>query len=245
MEEFNLLIVDDELNTQETLKDIFEAGEYNVFTASSGSKAIEMAKEKYFNIILMDVKMPGMSGVEAFRKIKKVSAASEVIMMTGYSVDELLEEAKREGAYAVIYKPINIPKLNILIEGILKRLSILIVDDSEDDRTTLNDILNNKGYRISEAEDGYKGLELIQHSKFDIILLDVMMPGIDGIKTLEWIKEISPGTGVIVMSAHNNDILMGRAINKGAIAYLRKPVDIDRLLKLIEDYKETKIIKES
>ena len=184
--------------------------------------------------------MPGMNGVEAFKEIKKVSAASEVIMMTGYSVDDLLDEAVREGAYAVIYKPINIPKLNMLIEGILKRLSILIIDDNEDDRTTLNDILNNKGFRVSEAEDGYKGLELIQHSRFDIILLDVMMPGMDGIKTLEWIKEISPDTGVIIISAHSNETLMGRAINKGAIAYLNKPIEVDRLLKLIEDYKKPK-----
>ena len=239
MEKINLLIVDDETNIRETLKDIFESHDgYNVYTASSGKEAIELVKERFCNIILMDVKMPGMNGVEAFREIKKLSPASEVIMMTGYSVDKLLEEALANGAYAVIYKPINIPKLNMIIEGVLKRMSILLVDDSADDRATISDILLNKGYRINEAENGYRGLELIQYSKYDLILLDVMMPGMDGIKTLEWIKEINPATAVIVLSAHNEEELIGKAIKKGALAYLTKPVDIEKLLKIISDYRD-------
>lgn len=237
MENINLLIVDDEINILETLKDIFEAHGYYVYTASSGKEAIEQVKERFYSIVIMDVKMPGMNGVEAFKEIKKLSPASEVIMMTGYSVDKLLEEALANGAYAVIYKPINIPKLNMIIEGVLKRISILLVDDSADDRATISDILLNKGYRINEAEDGYRGLELIQYSKYDLILLDVMMPGMDGIKTLEWIKEINPATAVIVISAHNEEELIGKAIKKGALAYLTKPVDIEKLLKIISDYR--------
>jgi len=241
MNKLNLLIVDDEINTQETLRDIFEAqGGFSVFTADNGKKAVELARERFFNIILMDVKMPGMNGVEAFKKIKKISVSTEVIMMTGYSVDDLLQEAVREGVYAVMYKPINIPKLNMVIEGIVKRLSVLIVDDSEDDRATLGDILISKGYRVSEAENGYRGLEVMQFSRFDIILLDVMMPGMDGIKTLEWIKEINPETGVIIVSGNNDDELVGKAIKMGALAYLPKPVDMNKMLEIIEDYRESR-----
>ena len=68
----------------------------------------------------MDVKLPGMNGVTAYKEIKKIRSEAAVIMMTAYSVEDLIKEAVSEGAYAVIYKPVRIEKVLALIEGVGK-----------------------------------------------------------------------------------------------------------------------------
>jgi CheY-like chemotaxis protein len=141
----NVLIVDDEVETLRTLDDIFEDRGYIVTLAEDGYKAIEFAKKKFFDIILMDVKMPGINGLETFREIKKNCPSAIVVMMTGYSVEELLRQAIEEGAYAVIYKPFDVRKLFQTIEGALRKPLIMVVDDLVEDRETLKDILINKG----------------------------------------------------------------------------------------------------
>ncbi|MFB0528256.1 MAG: response regulator [bacterium] len=236
----NLLIVDDEVETLRTLDDIFEDRGYVVTLAEDGYKAIEFAKKKFFDIILMDVKMPGINGLETFREIKKICPSAVVIMMTGYSVEELLRQAIEEGAYAVIYKPFDMRKLFKTIEGALGKTLIMVVDDLVEDRETLKDILINKGYRVVTASDGYEALNMVPKANFDIILLDVKMPRMDGIKTLEWIKEMNPETGVIMMSAYSMDEFVGRALREGALAFLYKPFDMKKLFRLIEEYQEEK-----
>ncbi len=234
----NLLIVDDEVETLRTLDDIFEDRGYIVTLAEDGYKAIEFAKKKFFDIILMDVKMPGINGLETFREIKNICPSAVVIMMTGHSVEELLRQAIEEGAYAVIYKPFDVRKLFQTIEGALRRPLIMVVDDLVEDRETMKDILVDKGYRVVTASDGYEALSMVPKANFDIILLDVKMPRMDGIKTLEWIKEMNPETGVIMMSAYSMDEFVGKALREGALAFLYKPFDMKKLFRIIDEYRQ-------
>ncbi|MCJ7646360.1 response regulator, partial [bacterium] len=161
-----------------------------------------------------------------------------VVMMTGYSVEELLRQAIEEGAYAVIYKPFDVRKLFQTIEGALRKPLIMVVDDLVEDRETLKDILINKGYRVVTAGDGYEALNMVPKANFDIILLDVKMPRMDGIKTLEWIKEMNPETGVIMMSAYSMDEFVGKALREGALAFLYKPFDMKKLFRIIDEYRQ-------
>ena len=94
--------------------------EYNVDLASDGYEAIERAKEKFFTIVFLDIKMPGINGVETFKEIKKISPKSVVIMITGYAGEELMKEAMREGAYALLYKPFHTDMIFDIIEKILE-----------------------------------------------------------------------------------------------------------------------------
>ena len=89
----NILIVDDEKNMRITLSDILEEEGYKTSTAADGIEALEKCKESAYDVILMDVRMPGIDGVETFRKIRKLQQGVRVIMMSAYSVDELKQEA--------------------------------------------------------------------------------------------------------------------------------------------------------
>ncbi len=90
MEKTNILIVDDNVGLAETLSFILEIKGYGTGIAKDGNEAVEKVKNKFFNIIFMDIKMPLMNGVEAFKEIKKISPSSIVFMMTAYGVEELI-----------------------------------------------------------------------------------------------------------------------------------------------------------
>ena len=112
----SVLIVDDNESLCETLSFILNRKGYATATASDGSDAVKQTEETPFDVTLMDIRMPGMNGVEAFKKIKRLRPKAAVVMMTGYSVEELVKEALEEGAFGIIYKPMDIDRVISLIE---------------------------------------------------------------------------------------------------------------------------------
>ena len=82
-----------------------------------------------------------------------------------------------------------------------KKKKILIVDDEISIRDTLHGVLEDRGYRVSVAENGYTAIQMAKSTHFDIMFVDVVMPGIDGFQTLEKIKEIDPKTKIIIMES--------------------------------------------
>jgi len=115
-ERLAILVVDDDPGMIETLGDILEMRGYRVAAASDGSQAIDLAGEKSFDLTLMDIKMPGINGVETLKELKKIAPAMKFIMMTAYAYEHLIQEALAEGALAVLRKPLDINELLNLIE---------------------------------------------------------------------------------------------------------------------------------
>jgi two-component system response regulator HydG len=122
MEKTNILVVDDLRNIRLTLSGIFEDRGYNVVTAEDGYQAIEAIKEMHFDVILMDIKMPGINGVDTYREVKKIDPKAVVIMMTAYSLEDLVKRAVSEGVYTCIYKPFEIDKVIVLVEDAIKEV---------------------------------------------------------------------------------------------------------------------------
>ena len=116
--ETNVLIVDDDRGIRFTLEGIIDDEGYVVRGAEDGYQAIELCKEITFQWVFMDIRMPGLNGVETYLEIKKISPNSRVVMMTGFSVEELVNQALEEGVFAVLYKPLPVEQvLNILKSG--------------------------------------------------------------------------------------------------------------------------------
>lgn len=116
MPQCSVLIVDDDAGMVETLADILRAKTYQVDTAQSGEAAVSKARRKRFNKVLLDIRMPGMNGVETLRAIKAIDPRTKVIMMTAYTQNELVGEAKRNHALAVLPKPVDIDRLLALLK---------------------------------------------------------------------------------------------------------------------------------
>jgi DNA-binding NtrC family response regulator len=112
----SVLIVDDNSSFCRSMSLVLKAKGYAVSMVSGGLEALEKVKEASFDMIFMDVKMPDMDGVEAYRRIKQVRPGAVVAMMTGYAVEDLVEQAVREGARDVLYKPLDIDRVTALID---------------------------------------------------------------------------------------------------------------------------------
>lgn len=107
---------------------------------------------------------------------------------------------------------------------------ILIVDDDRSIRKTLRDILEFEKYDIDEAVDGLECIVKIKQTTYDVIILDVKMPRMDGMEAIEKIQNISPDTPVVMISGHGNIDTAVEAVKKGAFDFIQKPPDLNRLL---------------
>ncbi len=119
MKKTNILIVDDNIGLAEALALIFDKKGFGTATAKDGNEAVKKVKNKFFNIIIIDIKLPFLNGVEVYKKIKKINSRSKVFMITAYEVKELIQEALDEGACGILYKPMDIENMLALIEKAL------------------------------------------------------------------------------------------------------------------------------
>lgn len=104
-----------------------------------------------------------------------------------------------------------------------KQKYILVVDDEANVRAVFSDVLKREGYRVRSVEDGYKAIIAVEEENFDLILVDLGMPQMNGIQTLENIKKKKPGLPVIIHTEYGSITTAVEAMKKGAIDYLNKP----------------------
>ena len=112
------LVVDDEKVIRDFLIKFLKMYDIEARCAKDGDGAIELARTEKFDVIFLDVRMPKMDGLEALRKLKRLNPEARYVMMTGYAVDDLLEEAKKEGIAASIKKPFEIDEITREINNI-------------------------------------------------------------------------------------------------------------------------------
>ena len=235
----SILIVDDNINLAKTMTFILKRKGYGVTTAKDGLEAIVDVKEKHFDIILMDIKMPIMNGVETYKEIKKIDNQVVVIMMTAYSVDEQIQEALKEGVYGILYKPLDIKKTLSIIDELNEKEHggfILLVDDDLGFCITLKNILAKRSYTVGVAHTGEESITMIKEKSYDIILIDMKLPTINGLETYLRIKKINPKVVVIIITGFRQEMssLVKEAIQENVYTCLYKPLDLEILLELID-----------
>ncbi len=121
---------------------------------------------------------------------------------------------------------------------------VLIVDDEREILTSLEDVLHDEGYRVERAESGETALQLVRTETPDVVLVDVWMPGIDGIKTLQAVKESNADIEVVLMSGHGNIETAVAATKLGAFNFIEKPLSIDTVLRIVGSAVQARRAKE-
>ena len=107
---------------------------------------------------------------------------------------------------------------------------ILVVDDEKSIRSTLKDILELEKYKVDQAGDGFECLVKVKQNNYDIIILDIKMPKMDGMEAIDRLSELSPDTPIIMISGHGTIDTAVEAVKKGAFDFIQKPMDLNRLL---------------
>jgi two-component system nitrogen regulation response regulator NtrX len=121
------------------------------------------------------------------------------------------------------------------LEKRLPKERILIVDDEKNIVSSLTGILSDEGYEVSMTDDGVEALEIIQKDPPDLVLLDIWLPGMDGIEVLKTLKTYNPGVKVLIMSGHGTIDTAVKATKLGAQDFIEKPFSLDRITESVEN----------
>lgn len=132
--------------------------------------------------------------------------------------------------------------MNALEERRVSTCTILLVDDEAEFIETLGKRLTRRGLTVLLANSGQEALDLIAVNDIDVVVLDVKMPGMDGIEALQKIKALKPDLEVLMLTAHANVEVAMRGMELGAFDYLMKPVELDDLLYKIQDANKKKCL---
>src|SRR6266540_2644620 len=120
---------------------------------------------------------------------------------------------------------------------------ILVVDDEPGIRETLGGILEDEGYRVTPAADGENGLELLRDQHFDVLLLDIWLPGMDGLAVLEKVKALEDRPEVVMISGHGTVETAVRATKLGAYDFLEKPLSLEKTLIVVKNAAEARRLR--
>lgn len=226
-----ILIVDDEGSLLLTLVANLELEGFEVVGAQDPSSALQLVGEEHFDLVLTDIRMPGMTGVELFRAIRHIRPDMPVILMTAFAAESLIEEAIQEGVFAVLPKPFDIEHVIFALSRALSRPMVLLVD-SPDEAMPVADALKKVGLATCVASNHQTTVRIAREAPADVVLIDVQTQD-DGPALVESILKIDPSIAVIATSASAMPELFRKVAALGAFACLLKPLEPEKLLRLI------------
>ncbi len=252
-----ILVIEDESAIRRVLVKILteESDTYQVVEAENGEIGIEIFEKQDFDLVLCDIKMPKMGGVEVLERAKRSKPLIPFIMLSGHGNLDTAVKTMRLGAYDYISKP---PDLNRFLSSITEALEdkftfkeqqntvhqtenskvkVLLIEDEVATRRVLVNLLRKENdiYEVSEAEDGLKGIEIFERQDFDLVLCDIKMPKMNGLEVLERAKKIKPQVPFIMVSGHGDLDVAVNTMRLGAYDYISKPPDLNRLFNTIKN----------
>jgi DNA-binding NtrC family response regulator len=230
-----ILIVDDEVDTCENLRDIFSDFGYQVDIAHHGEEALRLVKNNHYDVALLDLRMPGMDGLELYRRIRVLSSGTVAIVVTAYASSETAASIKGAGAWQILPKPVDFDLLFKLVSTALGQPLLLIVDDDRALCDSLWDVLREHEYRVCLSHDAPDALEKLKTRQFQVAIVDLKLPQGSGIDVLEKARAMSPATRSVLITGHRDEMeeLVHQALQDGADAIAYKPFDMQKLLTTI------------
>ncbi|MBN1188536.1 MAG: response regulator [Dehalococcoidales bacterium] len=230
-----ILVVDDNKDLLNTFALILKRKGHIVDTAEDGMQALDKFQAGRFDVVLMDVIMPHMNGIETLHKMHEINPGIKVILMTAYCEEDQMQKVLNEGAYGALYKPVNIAKLMELIGEVTKDPCIMVVDDDDDFRFSLARLLELQEYKVVTAVNGEDAVRIAGGQTIDVALVDVKMSVMDGLTTSIKLKEINPDIIIIMMTGYRDEVkeIVREATEKGVLKCLYKPFDASVLTELV------------
>jgi CheY-like chemotaxis protein len=238
----SLLIVDDEPDICANLSDIFSDLGYHVDTASDGLAALEQLKSRQYDVALIDLRMPGMNGLELCRRIRAMRCSTVPIIVTAFASTTAAAQALREGAWQILGKPVNPALLLQLVEQAIDQPLIMVIDDDPDLCDNLRDLLREQGFRVASAQSAEEAAQQVRVIRPQVVLIDLKFPQGDGYAVFRLVREAVPCSRTILITGHRHEMnpLIEQALADGADAVCYKPFDIPELLNTVQRFAPAK-----
>jgi len=250
-----ILVVDDEQMICDLLRSVFSAHGHEVLTATSGREGLELFQGQRPHLTLLDLLMPEMNGLDVLKQIRAIDPEAGVIMLTGGGTDALETRAREMGVTDFLRKGLPLAVLVKTIEKAIQQQvklaaatpvatapgqvssgkpaakSILVVDDEPQTCDLISQYLTTRGYRVRTAPDGPTALALVEQERPHFIILDIALPGMNGLELLRQLraKQWQYKGGVLALTGKQDENVLQGMLELGAVDVMGKPVDLGRL----------------
>ncbi len=239
-----ILIIEDEAGLLEMYRLYFERAGYKVETASNGHPGIELAIQEKPDIVLLDILMPNCSGWEVIKKLRKNPKTKNIpiLVFSNLGQTEEIKKGLRLGADDYVVKTDLTPKellakVDRMVSYLKKKRPkykkrVLIIEDEKDLANLYKMRLEKENFEVEIARNGAWGLRLAKVGDFNLILMDMVMPAMDGFEALKTLKE-DPRTSkipIIVFSNSTQEEEIRKAMDMGAEKYFIKSKIVPREL---------------
>ncbi|MEI6438261.1 MAG: response regulator [Candidatus Omnitrophota bacterium] len=235
-----VLVVDDDQLTREQIARELKRNYCKPLIASSGKEGLEVFGREDIDILLLDIKLQDMDGLEFLKTVKEKKPACQVIVITGFGSETIAVQSLRRGAIDYLEKPIDFEELGAAIgraqekiaekEELAYKNTVLIIDDEEASLYPLKRFLEKEGYEVFTANNGTDGLHIIEYNKIDVLITDINIGDMNGIDILQSAKKFYKDIEGIVMTGQKDEALAIESLRAGAMDYLTKPINLDELL---------------
>ncbi|HEX5328717.1 response regulator [Sulfuricurvum sp.] len=248
------LIADDNELERELIASILRSWGAFAIVCASGEEALALMMSETFDFLIVDWQMPGLDGLDVIKRVQQTSNRGfpKIIMVTAHVKEELHKAAsqKQVTLERVLYKPVT-PSvlLEAISTGVLKPLNeeiqpqsfsfigrILVVEDNEINQLVIRDLLELLGVEVEIAANGEIGVECVRVNPYDLVLMDLQMPVLDGIGAARRIREFNKTIPIIALSAAVMEQDKKLTMESGMNAHLSKPIDLDELMAVLERY---------
>ncbi len=206
--DLNILLVDDDEKFVKSMAERAKLKGYQTVTALSGHEAIGIAKQRKIHVAVVDLKMPDMDGLVTIEKLKEIQPDIKTILLTAFG-DEKLKEATEALSSAYFGKE-EMGKFWEFLANLpvtTKKINILLIDDDEKLLKSLAARIRLKGHEPLTATRATEGLEIAKHKEIHMAVVDLKMPDMDGLVTIEKLKEIQPHAKTILLTAFGDEKL--------------------------------------
>jgi DNA-binding response OmpR family regulator len=230
--ENSILIVDDDEDAGQNLGDILTDMGYQVGIATNGFSALELARTRKFEIALLDFKMPGMDGLTLARKLKELSCTMVVILTTAYANRETIAAAPEHGIWRVFSKPLDLQRMLPCLLELSQHPFVMLIEDDAEMCRSMTDVLQDQGYRVCFATDLESAMICLRDAAFEVIFIDMMLPGIFGDEVYQQVRSVNADARVVMVTGHRHEMeeRIRRSLDAGADAVCYKPFQFPELL---------------
>ena len=234
-----LVIEDDETARKQMAKAIRKEG-YEVLTAEDGRAGVDLFEKERPEIVITDLKMPVLGGLEVMQTVKRLSPKVQVVLITAFGGVDTAILALREGVLDCLTKPLDLDQLSLVLGRASEKVkelqdvdsypTMLLADDDEKTRKRLAKVLEHEFWKVIQAGNGREAVDAFERTKVDVAILDIKMPEMDGLEALHAMRGISDDFEAIILTGYGDETSAIQALRDGAMNFLKKPVDIDQLI---------------
>ncbi len=250
-----ILVIDDDRMNCELIQSVFTRHGYQVLSATSGIEGLTLFRQHAPRVTILDLRMPEMDGLTVLKEIRAYDPHAPVIILGGGATEVQENQARGLRVTDFIRKGLS---LDVLVECVNRVVqlpaksvpalpgmagsvpvadtgeTILVVDDEPLVRDLLVQFLSLRGYRALGVKDGAEALSMVEHTPPDLILLDLLMPGMDGVEVLRQLRQREYRGGVIIITGSHNEESLDEAWAMGPQEVIGKPIDLEQLLTSIQ-----------